>query len=237
MNEQTQYDPWQAAEEATVRPSIYFGQIDFDIYAVIFQKGVRGGIPFDAQVHKEKDRRTLIKMSIVPLPSANVDFITERDFADFADEWVKITLRSIKTLLPENGALRKLKGKWVKYKMIKYGTYVKQDTGEEKDLTTPELLAVYETEEAAEAAASALYGGGNGDSEPAPVSTGDPERDVALKFLPALTAQAGNDPSKLAEIITSNPLVSKYFDINSPEVVALLTPEPGKVLEEEEIPF
>ena len=231
MDDQTQYDPWQAAEEATVRPSIYFGQIDFDIYPVVFQKGVRGGIPFDPQVHKEKDRRTLIKMSIVPLPSANVDFMTERDFADFADEWVEITLRSIKKLIPENGALRKLKGKWAKYKMVKYGTYVKRDTGEEKDLTTPELLDMYETEEEAEAAASALYGGGNGDSDtatPAPASTGDPERDVALKFLPALTAQAGNDPSKLATILASNPLVSKHFDLNSPEVIELLTLEPEK---------
>ena len=232
------YDPWQVAEEATVRPSIYFGQIDFDIYPVVFQKGVRGGIPFDAQAHKEKDRRTLIKMSITPLASANVDFdCIERDFADFADEWVNITLHSIKTLIPENGALRKLKNKWVKYEMVKYGTYIKQDTGEEKNLTTYKILDFYETEEAAEAAASALYGGGNGDSEPAPVSTGDPEKDAALQFLPSLVASVNGDREKVEMMIANTPLIKKHFEIDSPEVVALLTPEPGKVLEEEEIPF
>jgi len=223
-----EYDPWQAAEEATVRPSIYFGQIDFDIYPVVFQKGVRGGIPFDPQVHKEANRRTLIKVTITPLASANVDFdCVERDFADFADEWVNITLHSIKTLIPENGALRKLKAKWVKYEMVKYGTYTKN--GEEKDLTTYKILDFYETEEAAEAAASALYGGGNGDaSEPQALTGKEQARKAALPFLPALAKQAEYDPTKMAEALASNSVTKGVFDISSPEVIAVLTPEPEK---------
>lgn len=231
MNEKP-YDAWEAAENATVRPSIYFGQITFDIYAVVFQKGVRGGIPYNEQVHKEEDRRTLIKVVVTPLASANVDFVTERDFADFADEWVGITLRSIKVLIPEDGALRELNGKWIKYKMVKYGTYIKN--GEEKDLTTYEILDFYGTEEAAEAAASALYGnGGNGDSGEPKKALTDKERarNAARPFLPALAKQAEHDPTKMAELLANNSVTKDIFTISDPEVIELLTPEA------EEVPF
>lgn len=214
------YDPWEAAENAKELPRTYFAQITLDIWPCVLEKGI-GKVPFDAQMHKEGKRRTAIQLTLTPLSSANVDFVTERDYVDFAREWASITLPSIKNL---GVNLRELHEKWVKYEMTPYGTYT-NSTDEEKTLTTPKFLALYNTEEEAEAAASAFYGGGNGDAEPAPAPTGDPEREVALKFLPALAAQAGNDPSKLAEIIASNPLVSKHFDISSPEVVELLTPE------------
>jgi hypothetical protein len=214
------YDPWQAAEEAKELPKTYFAQVTLDVWPCVLEKGV-GKVPFDPNAHKEGQRRTAIQLTLTPLPSANVDFVTERGYVDFAREWASITLPSIKIL---GVNLRELHEKWVKYEMVKYGTYTKKGTdgeeGEEKDLTTPRFLALYASEEEAEAAASEFYGNG-GDSEPAPINNG--ERDVALKFLPALVAQVGGDPTKLAEVIASNSLVSKYFDINSPEVVELLT--------------
>ena len=221
MNEQTQYDPWQAAEEAKELPKTYFGQVGLDVWACVLEKGV-GKVPFDPNAHKEGQRRT-----ITPLPSANVDFVTERGYVDFARDWASITLPSIKTL---GVNLRELHEKWVKYEMVVHGSYV-NGVGEEKNLTTPKFLALYQTEEAAEKAAAELYGGGNGDAEPTPASTGDPDpgREVALNFLPTLAKGAGGDPEKMAKVIAANPIIAKYFKIDSPEVVALLVPEEEKV--------
>jgi len=220
MNEQTQYDPWQAAEEAKELPKTYFGQVGLDVWACVLEKGV-GKVPFDPNAHKEGQRRTAIQLTITPLPSANVDFVTERGYVDFAREWASITLPSIKTL---GVNLRELHEKWVKYEMVVHGSYV-NGVGEEKNLTTPKFLALYQTEEAAEKAAAELYGGGNGDAEPTPASTGDPEKDVALQFLPSLVASANGDPEKVKVMIANTPLIEKHFKIDSPEVKALLTPE------------
>ena len=233
MNDQTQYDPWEAAEEAKELPRHYFGRVTFDVWACTLVKGV-GKIPFDTNAHKPEQRRTAIDIVIAPLPSSSVTFETERHVIAESKEWAGQTLPSIKALGVQ---IKDLHEKHVKYELVPTGKTYTNDNGEEKVLTYINFLAVYKTEEEAEAAASALYGGGNGDSEPAPVSTGDPEKDAALQFLPSLVASVNGDREKVEMMIANTPLIKKHFEIDSPEVVALLTPEPGKVLEEEEIPF
>jgi len=216
---------WNQVQNAQPPSSTYFGQVTFDLWACALVKGM-GRVPFDSNMHKPEQCRTAIDICITPLPSSNVTFNVERGVIAESREWAGIVLPSIKALGIE---AKDLHEKWVRYEMVPTGrTYEAKDqagnlTGETKQATTIKFLAVFNTLEEAEAAATAQYGNGK-ESQPAPAPTngGNPERDVALKFLPALVAQAGSDVAQLAGIIAANPLVSKYFDINSAEVIALL---------------
>lgn len=225
---QKPYDPYEAADEAQPRARTFFGQVHFDIWPCILQKGV-GKVPFDPALHKVEQRRTAIQICIVPLPSSNATFTTDRNYVDFEDDWTRITNPSIKAL---GSSCRSLHDKYVKYELVPTGRKYVNSLGEERTATAIRFLAIYNTLEEAEAAAAALYGG---KSEPTlapapPIPDEHPERLVALKFLPALVTQAGGDPVKLDTILKANPLVFRYFNIGSPEVIALLTPKP-------EVPF
>jgi len=215
-------DLWDAINNAEVPPSTYFGQVTFDVWACVPTKGV-GLVPFDSGQHKREQQRTAIHIVVTPLPSSNVTFSTERKLLAESKEWAGMILPCLKTLQIE---AKDLHEKWVRYEMVPTGRTWTNDNGEEKTATTFKFLAYYNTLEEAEEAAAKLYGGGNG-QQAQPSSNGGGERDVALKFLPALAAQANGDVIKLAEIIAANPLVSQHFDINSPEVIALLTQQPA----------
>lgn len=227
------YNPYEAADNAVVPPSVYFGQVTVDSWPVVLVKGVRGGVSFDEATHKPEQRRTMVKLIVTPLPSSNAIFTTERDIIAESREWAGIVMPSYKAL---GLTLATLNEKYVKYEMVPTGrTYEAKDqagnlTGETKQATTIKFLNVYNTLDEAEAAATAQYGGNSKQEPLATTPSSHPERDVALKFLSALAKQAGGDVSRLATILASNPLVSKYFDINSAEVIALLVPQ-------EELPF
>lgn len=208
---------WEAAESAQELPSVYFGQVQFDLWFCILQKGI-GKVPYDPAQHQPGQRRTAVDISIVPLPSRNLDFVTERNLLAESRQWAGMVLPSIKALATSPKALN---GKWVQYEMLRTGRTWTGTDGETKHETVPKFLAVYDTEEAAESAAAALFGG----EEPAPAvaaPANDPERETATKFLPALWTQAGQDVTAFMELIQSNPLTSKFFDLNSPEVLAVV---------------
>jgi hypothetical protein len=57
---------------------------------------------------------------------------------------------------------------------------------------------------------------------PLPVNGDNPERAVAWKFAQVFIAQTGSDINALAAKLAGNPIVAKYFTINSPEVVNAL---------------
>jgi hypothetical protein len=45
---------------------------------------------------------------------------------------------------------------------------------------------------------------------------------MMAQFLPALVKQAQGDAKRLTEIFKANPMISKHFTVESPEVAALL---------------
>lgn len=199
------------------------GQITVQVYACVLQKGV-GKMPFDPTMHKESEKRTAVDMFILPLDSNKS---LERRMVAQSDEWVKIVLPSLK----DCGILdlRTLNGKYVRVKFEKTGRkYADKTTGEEKEATTFKFIAIYNTEaelqaanggaapaqSTAPAAAASPAQGGNG---------GNAQRDVALKFLPTMVkswCSQGLDPEKVRAGLAANPLLSKHFTIDSPEVVA-----------------
>lgn len=228
-------DPWKAAASATVPPKVYtyFGQCFTDAFFCVLQKGP-GKVPFDPTQHKIEDRRTSIRIGVQPLANSGLNNIIQREMIAESREWAGIVLPSIKALGIEP---EQIDDAWVKVQMAETGaSYVSKISGETVKKTTFKFLAVYPDQAACEAAAAEFFKkDGNGqqpqaheqDSEQAPqaaqVPSNSKEREVAAKFLPALMGQAKGDPNELAKLIAGNPLTSKYFDLNSPEVVALFT--------------
>lgn len=213
-------DVWSTAENATEPPKAYFGQVQFDLWFCILQKGI-GKVPFDSDQHQPGQRRTAVDISIVPLPSVDADWMTERKLIAESRQWAGIVLPSIKAL---GKTLKSLNGLWVQYEMVRTGRTWTGTDGTTKHETVPKFLAVYDSEEAAEAAAAALFGGGT-EAKVTASDNGDTntERTVAAKFLPALWAQAKQDVTAFMGLIDSNPLTSKHFRVDSPEVLAIVS--------------
>lgn len=216
-------DPYAVAmttEENTNR--VYFGQMTVDSWFCVLEKGT-GRRQFDPNTDKVTDRRTCIQMFLQPVSVARFTDPIQRDMiAEFGKDWLKITRPSLAAVGLD---LRSVHGKWVEVEMVPYGTYVNK-AGEEKQLTAFRIVRVFASEEDANTAYLEYWKGdrpadnGNGKAN----GNGDVQREVAAKFLPALWKTAGGDPMRMAELIANNPVTSKYFDINSPEVLAVISP-------------
>jgi len=223
MSNETTHDAdvWEAAESAKELPKVYFGEVKFDLWFCVLEKGV-GKVPYDPQQHKPGQRRTAIEISLTPLPSRGLDFITERSLIAESRQWAGIVLPSIKAL---GLSVKALNGKWAQYELVRTGRTWTNTEGETKYETVPRFLAAYDSEAEAEAAAAALFGGNGGGAAatPSPQQEGNGEREVAAKFLPALWSQAKEDVTTFMQLVQGNPLTSKYFDLNSPEVLAIVS--------------
>ena len=212
-------DPFESAMNATLAPRAFYGQVTVDTWYCVLQKGV-GKVLFDDTQHALDQRRTAIDITITALPELQRDRPVRREMIAESNEWVRIVLPSIKAL----GVSRvDLNDKYAQYEMVETGRTWEKN-GETKHETMPVFKAVYATLEEAEAAAAELYGhSGNGHTEPqaAPAPAGDAQRATAQAFLPALWMQAGHDTTKMAELIAANPLTSRFFTLDSPEVQAV----------------
>lgn len=221
-------DPFESANNAKPQIKYFFGINFFDMYHCILEKGGpnKGKPPFDPNLHKPEQMRTSINLSIVPLTGSKAKFPIERNFiADFPNgDWQTIVLPSIHAL---NLTPRDLVGKAVKVELVPSGSYV-NNKGETKPLSVPKYLEVYPDEASCQAASDAHFNNNHTEQQeeafPAKNPNGnDAEKAIALKFLPALITQAGKDPEKVAELLASNNLVGKYFNLNSQEVIDLIT--------------
>lgn len=227
-------DPMDAAMDAEYVPPklTFFGQVQADAWHCVLVKGT-GKVPFDAGQHSIDKRCTALDIAVTPLPDSPNTKPISRELIAESKEWASIIKPSLRSL---NTDLRGVNRKWAQVEMVSTGRKYTNANGEEKVGTTIKFIAVYNTEqECAEAAKKFFADRKAGDSTPAPTaaaqpqqtampSGANPERDIALKFLPALWAAAGKDVTKLATLIQRNPLVAKYFGIDSPEVVKLITP-------------
>jgi len=223
-------DVWDTANEATVAPRVYFGQVFTDAFFCVLQKGA-GKVVFDPAQHDADRRLTCIKIDgQVTRANGSTYEINREVIAEFKD-WAGIVLPSLKVcgIHP-----RDLNEKWASWEMVNTGrTWTDRSTGETKNGTTFKFLAIYPDEAACRAAESAHYSRTPSsedddldNSHPMPEDNGsngsDAQREVAAKFLPALWNQAAGDVTKLGQLIAGNPLTSKYFDLNSAEVLALV---------------
>lgn len=222
MDTQQILDPFDSADNAVepVFSKVFFGQNFFDIWFCALIKG-QGKVPFDPQIHQPGQKRTSIGISIQPLAGSSAQFPFERNLIAESREWTSFVLPSIKAL---GKTVKELHGAFVQIEIVETGESYVDKQGVTKNKTTAKYVAVYTNEETCRQAAETVFGSNNHTEQPeAQPTNGNAERDVALKFLPALATQAGKDPQRLAELIAANSLVGKYFTINSPEVIAVLS--------------
>lgn len=213
--------PLEAANEAQAPTQHFFGQVFINAWYCALVKG-QGKVPYDPALHTR--RATAIDLTIVPLSTSGATFNIERSLIAESREWAGVILPSLHALGTTPQAINE---KWVHAEMVPAGSYTDKN-GEAKSKTMPKILAVYQTEQEAEAAANAFFGTQTY-TEQQDAPTNNAELKVAEQFLPLLVNQAGGDVARLDAILKGNQLVSKYFDISHPEVL--------KLLKKEEIPF
>ncbi len=239
-NTQVQDDVFDAADNAVVpvRSFTYFGQVFVDVYACALKPGV-GKVPFDGLQHKPEERRTAINLSIAPLPGSLSAFVIERQMIAESHEWASTTLPSLKAL---GLTTRELKDRYVRATLAPTGRKFKAKDGTMKNSTAIKFLEVYPDEAACQAAADAYFANlhdhtGEAVPESGPVAAAtpagngggdghgngsDPEKATALMFLEPLWKASNGDLQTFQTFMASNPLITKHFSINSPEVQALM---------------
>lgn len=219
-------DPLDAAMEAEANngPRHFFGQATVDSFFCVLKKG-EGKAVYDPNQHSVDERRTAISITLNPGPNSKAKFSIKRDLIAESKEWASIIKPSLRAL---NTDLRSINGKWIQAELVPTGRKYTNSQGEEKENTTVKFLTVYGSQEECEAAETAFFGGHNG-TPPTTAATpsvsvagNDQERQTAVKFLPALWAASNKDVTEFAKKLAGNPLTSKYFDLNSPEVISLI---------------
>lgn len=219
MNTQQDYEDAMNAKIPVFGDEVA-GQVTVQVYPCVLQKGV-GKVPFDATQHKESDKRTAVDMFLMPLDG---DKCLERRMVAQSDEWVKIVLPSLKAC----GVLS-LANLNAKYALVHFeptGRKYTDKYGEEKMATTFKFLKVFGTEAELRAAVNGGQPAPTVAPAPAPAqggNGGNQQRDVALKFLPTMIktwCKDGLDPEKVRAGLAGNPIFSKHFTVDSPEVVA-----------------
>jgi hypothetical protein len=225
------YDPFEAAMNAEVPtgPRTVFGEMQIDVWPCVLRKG-EGKVPFDATQHSVDERRTAIDLILIPTRG---DYNVERHLIAESKEWAQIVKPSLRELGID---LRALNGRFVQAQLVPTGRTYTNAAGETKENTTFKFIKVYPDMESCIEAADEFFSNrgaasSNGSSQATPAQAqpaaltqqNDHERETALKFLPALWKSANGDINKLAELLANNPLTKKYFDISSPEVVALVS--------------
>lgn len=237
-------DPFEAAANATLTPRVFFGQVRLLAGFCVLQKGI-GRVPFDPQLHKLEDRCTEIKIELEALPEMNLKNMPLREMIAEGSEWAGTVLPTIKKLGITNP--RDLDGKWVSCKFVTTGrSYTDKNTGEMKQATTFAFTGIFADETACRLAYQAANPARTTQQAPAqaqapwtpapapvssqaamPTNGSNPEKDVAWKFAQVFVKQANGDPDALSKLLAANPVVSKYYTINSPEIMNMLMAVPA----------
>jgi hypothetical protein len=232
---QSYSDPFDSANNPTFGNSDIWGQLSLEAWHCVLAKGY-GRVPFDANVHTMSERRTAIDLTVEPLPELGITNpnVCTRNMLAESDAWRDITLKSVKALGIEN--VREINGRWVRLETMQTGETYEKD-GKTKYKTVFKVVKLF-------AKCRADYQTANGGSPvqssspsatPAKPATqpaqpnGNPEKETALTFLKFFVTQAAVNQTDLnviratvAENIALQPLVSKYFTIDSPEVTGLI---------------
>lgn len=245
MTTQTFVDPWDSAEHAQEPQfsNIIWGQCEARSWFCMLEKGV-GRVEFDPQMHSPDQRRTAIDIIVHPLADMGLSFDLTRNMLAESREWAGIVLPSVRDL---GISPKQLNGSWVKVQTVpltdKAGnpvTYTDAN-GAVKEKTTVKFLAIFKDEN--ECRTDYLANSGKStrqDTQYAAASNGNggngnKERETAFRFLKVYVENACRGQSDLNVIrktlelnIAQQPLISKHFTVDSPEVVEMIAKEMSK---------
>jgi len=217
-------DPYESANEATVRPRDYYGQLHIDAWFCILVKGT-GKVLFDPQAHNVDQRCTAIAMSMIPLSDMNITFKLEREMIAEGREWAGIVLPSIKAA--GVASVKSASGKFAKLQQVPTGRKYRANSGEEREATTFKVLAIYESEEACRQAYYADTGKAletssepiPGFDTPAPNEAPKPAANLgaARQFILAFAKQKNFNLDATREVCRQQPMITNAIDVDSDE--------------------
>ena len=227
-------DPWaRAMNPPPPAPSEIFGKCNINVWLCSLVKG-QGKVPYEAgqldpNTGKELRPLTAIEVAIHKLDEDPAAQPLYRQFiAEFGD-WPDMILPNLRDIGLQD--LKTLDGAWVQAQLVPTGQTYKNKNGDTKDSTTFKFIKIFADEAACRAAS-----GGNqpqATAQPAPADPANKERETALKFLGPYVKNAaragGGDLDKirtqLATQIAGQPLLAKYFTVDTNEVSDLIMAE------------
>ena len=226
-------DPYEAADNAVIRPRDYYGQLHIETWFCVLVKGV-GKVLFDATQHNADQRCTAVDMSMIPLPEMAFTFKLERTMIAESREWAGVVLPSIKAAGVTS--VREASGKFAKMQQVPSGRkYRAKDqsgnaTGDEREATTFKVLAIYPDEAACRAAYYAETGkAADADgSEPIPGFENAPAKPAAnsgaaKQFIAVFAKQKGYDLEATRTLCRQQPIITNAVDVDSEEFTAIVT--------------
>jgi hypothetical protein len=233
----TQFDPWESANEAKAPQfsNEIWGQVEARSWYCVLEKGT-GKVEFNPDLHNPDQRRTAIEIIVHPLPDMGLTFDVTRSMIAESHEWASIVLPSIRDLGLHPRALN---GVWVKIANVTLTdrkgspvTYT-DSNGIEKERKTIKFLKLFASEDECRADYLASSGkhapASTQHEEKSDSNSGDKERQTALAFLKVFvqnTCRGQNDidviRKLLASQIATQPLITKYYTVDSPETIELI---------------
>lgn len=236
MSYQPITNPWDAANNPPEQTKEVSGAVTINAWWCMLVPG-QGKQPYDEKTIDPKTgnaprKYTAIDLTVEPLVESGMTFPVQRTMLAEFGEWKDTTLPSLRDI----GFLdaSQLNGKHARIELVPTGRKYTNSNGEEKEASAVKFVAVYDTREACLAAM-------NGDNPVAPTAPAAPsngngksgEQETALKFAKAFVAnamrQAAGDLDKargiLAPMIANQPVISKYYTVDSAEVLEMLAAE------------
>lgn len=219
-------DPWASAVEDAERGDFLWGQIQVDVNFVMLKKGQpkrswgEGDDP--------KERSTEVSFTLNPIEEMGLTKLIQRSvLSDARGEWGRIVWPSLRDAcgLKE---LRPLDGKFVKIETVKNGRKWTDKNGVQQEGTTFKFHAVFDAQATC---ANDYLGAGGSDKSTVPDNGAmdvdmsqniNQELETAKAFLPAIVKSAAGNKTILQQALNGMPMISKFFTIESPEVLALM---------------
>lgn len=214
----------------------YWGQVQIDAAQMIFAIKGEPPVPFNPEVHDRKSWFWMIEMVLDLIPGCKANFPIVLRTPDFAKDWQKIGMKSIKDLgfvTESNGAdLASLNGKFVHISQVP--GFTKNKDPEKENYRTWKFIKIFRDQ--AECIADFEETQGDGTEYPqqetsTPVAS--TSKTVALDFVKSFVKaqhDLGKQPDEvkvnLANFIKENAIVSAEVSIDSHEVIAILEEPP-----------
>lgn len=237
MSTQAAIDPWaRAMNPPPPPPTEIFGKCNINVWLCSLVKG-QGKVPYEAgqldpNTGKELRPLTAIEVAIHKLEEQPGEQPIYRQFIAEFGEWPDLVLPNLREIGLED--LKLLDGGYVHAQLVATGRKYTNKDGDEKEATTFKFVKIFKSEhECRDASKGEAQTTQAPAAAAAPVDPNNKERETALKFLGPYVKNAcrtgAGDLDKirasLAPMIAGQVLLSKYFTVDSAEVIDLISKE------------
>jgi len=235
-------DPWEAMGTEYVPTYSYYGQVSISGIWMVFP-GTKGSgakpVPYNPATHNGLRPFLQIEAKLAVIPDQKLSYPMEQKWANYDQDWNKITMPSVRTLgfiRPDGKTdFQKLNGKYVSLEQVE-GFSPNRNNPEKGNYKTWKFTAVYNSLE--ECRQAYLSEHPSADNTPAPKAKApkpetDPMKAMALQFIETTIHEAYKNGAqyedayeKAKQFIETNAGSCAGLTIDSPEVRELLDQPP-----------